>query len=641
MGKSNFLTVKPFLRTIVILSLAGMASVFSTDADLFPAVSKDKTGYIDKAGKLVIPCQFEDGRGFSEEVAAVLIDGNWGYVDRNGKIVIGPRYQAVGDFSGGMASVQLSRKFGFINKEGKVVVEPEYDHVSSFSEGLAVVEARPKKSVVIDATGNVVPIFDPYKADIAGFHEGLVLAHTREEGVPVYLDTAGKVAIRLARDTGEFLTQCEPFSDGLAAVCIKGKWGFIDKTGAMVIPPEYASVTPFHDGLACAYTMEMKDMVGHITNFVIDRTGVKKHQVPWLATEPFREGLAPISASLSDKDKHRFWSAYGYMNTRGELAIQPQFRKAMPFQNGLARVEIDGNDAYIDKDGRQVWTGTARGNERLTSFSGKSMIDLYMAALEEGGQTTPVYIRKMTREELVEGSLKTLAWLLVKPERTASRDVGRAGVIWMVAVAPFFQTYCRSFLGEKTPTDPGPFRKLLADKTLDLDFRRSLAECYGHSSFYRTSWDQLPHDVEALSSLVFTNDEDETLRNQASGALFSHIRGLFFELSNDIRKNNTDGKDPKSGRPDIASLLGADPCPLTPEQKLHGELLVAAMEKAASSALRLRKEAKTEGTRRSAQGALVGATEFQLIRDTTLLQEISKLKNESGTTRTSDQHKKP
>jgi hypothetical protein len=633
---------KALLKLTAILSLAGMASVLSADADLFPAVSKDKTGYIDKAGKLVIPCQFEDGRGFSGELAAVLVDGKWGYVDRNGKIVIAPRYQTVGDFSGGMASVSVSGKFGFINKEGKVVVDPEYDRVSSFSEGLAVVEVRPKKSVVIDATGKEVPNFEPYKADLAGFHEGLVLAHTCEEGVPVFLDTAGKVAIRLARDTDGFLTQCEPFSDGLAAVGIKGKWGFIDKTGAMVIPPEYARVTAFHDGLACAYTEEMKDNVGHITSFIIDRTGAKKHQVPWLATWPFSEGLAPIMASLSDKDKHRFWSAYGYMNTRGELAIQPQFRKAMPFQNGLARVQIDGNDAYVDKDGRQVWTGIARGNERLTSFSGKSMIEIYMAGLEEeDGQTTPVYIRKMTREELVEGSLKTLAWLLAKPERTASRDFGRAGVIGMVAVAPFFQTYCRSFLGEKTHMDPGPFRKLLVDKTLDLDFRRSLVECYGHGRFYRTSWDQLPHDVEVLCALVCDSDEDEALRNRASDALFSHIRGLFLELSNDIRRKNTDSEDLKSGRPDIASLLGADPCLLTPEQKLHGELLVAAMENASSSVLRLLKEAKTEGTRRSAQGALVGATEFQLIRDTTLLQKISKLKDEDGKTRSQEQNEKP
>ena len=47
-----------------------------------------------------------------------------------------------------------------------------------------------------------------------------------------------------------------PFSDGLAAVAIAApgtrywKWGFIDKTGKIVVPTRYDVATSFHDGLA-------------------------------------------------------------------------------------------------------------------------------------------------------------------------------------------------------------------------------------------------------------------------------------------------------------------------------------------------------------------------------------------------------
>ena len=40
------------------------------------------------------------------------------------------------------------------------------------------------------------------------------------------------------------------FEEGLAAVCLNGKWGFIDKTGKEVIPLKYDFAYGFFGGLA-------------------------------------------------------------------------------------------------------------------------------------------------------------------------------------------------------------------------------------------------------------------------------------------------------------------------------------------------------------------------------------------------------
>ena len=40
------------------------------------------------------------------------------------------------------------------------------------------------------------------------------------------------------------------FSEGLAGVELKGKWGFIDKSGKEVVPLKYEDVTGFKEGLA-------------------------------------------------------------------------------------------------------------------------------------------------------------------------------------------------------------------------------------------------------------------------------------------------------------------------------------------------------------------------------------------------------
>ena len=47
-----------------------------------------KWGYIDKTGKVVIPCQWENARTFSEGFALVRDDnGKWWKIDKTGKVV--------------------------------------------------------------------------------------------------------------------------------------------------------------------------------------------------------------------------------------------------------------------------------------------------------------------------------------------------------------------------------------------------------------------------------------------------------------------------------------------------------------------------------------------------------------------------
>src|SRR3972149_3578284 len=102
-------------KLIGFLMLLSHGCVLAADqraADLFPAVSKDKTGYISQEGKVLIPFVFEEGREFSEGLAAVLMDGKWGYINEKAEIVIKPLYQDAGNFVDDMAWVQVKGKYG-------------------------------------------------------------------------------------------------------------------------------------------------------------------------------------------------------------------------------------------------------------------------------------------------------------------------------------------------------------------------------------------------------------------------------------------------------------------------------------------------------------------------------------------------
>ncbi|HUU50204.1 MAG TPA: WG repeat-containing protein, partial [Nitrospinota bacterium] len=84
----------------------------------------------------------------------------WGYIDKTGKIVIKPEFYRVWPFSDGLAAVYVKEKekWGYIDKTGKVVIEPKFDWASRFSEGLARVGVGKKfrniKSFKLDLSSN-------------------------------------------------------------------------------------------------------------------------------------------------------------------------------------------------------------------------------------------------------------------------------------------------------------------------------------------------------------------------------------------------------------------------------------------------------------------------------------------------------
>jgi hypothetical protein len=84
-----------------------------------------KSGFINKNGKIVIPCQFAEANGFSEGYASVRNDlnGLWGYINKRGEWVIKQRFSQVPSegFKNGLALIKENNKWGYINKKGEFI----------------------------------------------------------------------------------------------------------------------------------------------------------------------------------------------------------------------------------------------------------------------------------------------------------------------------------------------------------------------------------------------------------------------------------------------------------------------------------------------------------------------------------------
>src|SRR6202044_4153238 len=80
---------------------------------------------------------------FSENRAAVRLNGLYGFVDEAGREIVTPQYRIVGDYKFGFAQVDVDGKSGVIDRDGKMVIEPKYGFIEAIApDRFAVSERR-------------------------------------------------------------------------------------------------------------------------------------------------------------------------------------------------------------------------------------------------------------------------------------------------------------------------------------------------------------------------------------------------------------------------------------------------------------------------------------------------------------------
>ena len=148
-----------------------------------------------------------------------------------------------------------------------------------------------------------------------------------------YIDKSGSLVIPPQFDTPGYYTE------GVAAVEVDGKCGFIDKQGNFVIPLQFERALWFSEGLAAVCVDSKYSYINKFGKVVfppIFRTG-----------DEFVDGLALV----------RTKTTVGYINTNGEWALIPPYLCFFTFSEGLARVYLGGeefNEGYIDITGKEV-----------------------------------------------------------------------------------------------------------------------------------------------------------------------------------------------------------------------------------------------------------------------------------------------
>jgi hypothetical protein len=125
------------------------------------------------------------------------------------------------------------------------------------------------------------------------------------------------------------------------------RYGYLKKTGEFLVRPELLDATPFNEGLAAIWQEEESAYI------FIDTDGQRafRQTAFRVSFQGFTEGLVPVFLAVSSSE-----GRWGYIDTRGEVVITPQFSEARNFCQGLAAVRLAKSVPYgfIDRTGQIV-----------------------------------------------------------------------------------------------------------------------------------------------------------------------------------------------------------------------------------------------------------------------------------------------
>lgn len=211
---------------------------------------RNKYGFVDTKGEVVIPIKFDnvDGGSPQEEytnnwsgdgLMSVSVNGKWGYVDRKGNVVVPIIYDKVdrrcyipsNNFHPGITRVWRGKFVGGINHTGTFLLPIEYQEIEdNYGNDLFFVKKNNKYGFFNSEYQLVIP----FKYDFtSGFNRKEELCAVGINGKYGYIDRTGDEVIKLSYDFAE------PFYNGLAAVVKNNKLGYINKSGEMMIPLKF------------------------------------------------------------------------------------------------------------------------------------------------------------------------------------------------------------------------------------------------------------------------------------------------------------------------------------------------------------------------------------------------------------------
>jgi hypothetical protein len=359
----------------------------------------NKVGFIDRAGRMVIPPTFGPNgtHDFSDGMPVPAQLGNRvGLIDRSGNWVVEPKYNNIYAVSGeGGSNRELFRGFmanrgpitDILDRNGKVLIggmTPWRGWSTSrttLGGGIQVTSVPGQYPMFCD-DGRIIGFFDRKPRLFA--RDGMSLDPSQGEMwwpltcEPPYVVKLGARYVHVDRWlrplTAEKFDAVGLFRDGLAAVVLRGKHGLIRDDGTWAIEPRFDAASPIGRDRAIV-TLEGRSGVfdvandrwitqtpfdsvcgtqSHFIGVVLDgKTGVIDASGAWVI-QPKHDGLGliPVFGLVAA----RVGNKWGFIDLTGSEVIEARYDEVSYFERGMSWSRTGSEWCAIDRRGERIST---------------------------------------------------------------------------------------------------------------------------------------------------------------------------------------------------------------------------------------------------------------------------------------------
>lgn len=268
-----------------------------------------------------------------------------------------------------------------------------YDNLLLNSDSAAILLNRSGKKLVLKSKDWTNSLYGLSTNDAYPASDDTLYFPMRDmvSGKSFFMNSCGEIMF------DQFFDETRPFSEGLAAVKINDKFGYIDLDGNMVISPWYSEAQSFYDGVAVV----QKDT----TYITIDKAGNELFSGDWETLSPFINGMSIFSKN----------GCYGVITLEGDLLLQPEF-------DSISRYKTN----FVVKKGRRIGVFDPSRDTFVGYYDEVSPIDTDFAITKDAGKYG--LLNLSTCNETIPTSLFLLEYL-GEGMLFASKDGKSAGFI--------------------------------------------------------------------------------------------------------------------------------------------------------------------------------------------------------------------
>ena len=255
---------------------------------------------------------------------------NYYYTER------GRTYTSVRGGLSGYYTVGDGSDWEIITPSGEGMRKTSATYINAISDNLDYVAVTEKDARLIDANGVVQAILSKSTDNMRAYGGGMIPMQQKDGKWNYYNIEKGDYTLK-------GYDEASTFCRGMAAVKSGNSWRIIDVSGNPVFDITFSEIKLFSNGAFTDGSLFVAAVDGIFNLY--DLNGKAATKIDAKDMDLF------CSSAVAFENADGKW---GYINSKGDIVIEPQFASAKSFSNGLAGVSNGEKWAFINQSGRVV-----------------------------------------------------------------------------------------------------------------------------------------------------------------------------------------------------------------------------------------------------------------------------------------------